>query len=586
MFSLSSFFTERVLQMLGKVLSAAALAGVAATAGIIAKKKKSDFCPECDIRKAVSKLGVHIKSTDTYNNSVALTPPMGWASWNCFRNEISEEKILQTATAMKKCGLLDAGYNFVNIDDCWHSSMRDKDGKLQGDLATFPRGIKPLVDDLNDMGFKVGIYSSNGTLTCEDLPASLGNERIDAETFAEWGIEYFKYDFCHNKPISTKAPLIDKIIITDKNGENEQVLEAENGELYGSAKIIEDNDGAYVSRLDSNLGSVKFSFVNVTCEGEYILTVVFRKNGETEKYATVTVNGKDVYPVTFPPTKAWSKTGRTQITVNLLEGANTLEIKNPIASKMDSAATQYTNMGKELKRATKLYAQKNNVPEKPIVYSICEWGRNKPWKWGAQAGNLWRTTPDIKPIWASILGIYEVNVKLADYSGIGGWNDPDMLEVGNGKLTVEENKTHFTLWCMLNAPLILGNDVRKFIDCDGNVDYNNKILQIVTNKDLIAVNQDKKGMQCRRFKTNAISDILVKPLNKGEVAICFFNKSNSEKQMSVSLREIADLSYTDLANFGAYQFTDLWSKEIDVTTACINARVMPHGVRVFRVKSI
>ncbi len=586
MFSLSSFFTERVLQMLGKVLSAAALAGVAATVGIVAKKKKSDFCPECDIRKAVSKLGVHIKSTDTYNNGVALTPPMGWASWNCFRNEISEEKILQTASAMKKCGLLDAGYNFVNIDDCWHSSMRDKDGRLQGDLATFPRGIKPLVDDLNSMGFKVGIYSSNGTLTCEDLPASLGNERIDAETFAEWGIEYFKYDFCHNKPISTKAPLIDKIIITDKNGENEQVLEAENGELYGSAKIIEDNDGAYVSRLDSNLGSIKFSFVNVACEGEYILTVVFRKNGETEKYATVTVNGKDVYPVNFPPTKAWSKTGRTQITVNLLEGANTLEIKNPIASKMDSAATQYTNMGKELKRATKLYAQKNNVPEKPIVYSICEWGRNKPWKWGAQAGNLWRTTPDIKPIWASVLGIYEVNVKLADYSGIGGWNDPDMLEVGNGNLTVEENKTHFTLWCMLNAPLILGNDVRKFIDSDGNVDYNNKILQIVTNKDLIAVNQDKKGVQCRRFKTNAISDILVKPLNKGEVAICFFNKSNSEKQMSVSLREIADLSYTDLVNFGAYQFTDLWSKEIDVTTACINARVMPHGVRIFRVKSI
>ena len=572
--------------MLGKIISAAVLAGAAATAGYIAKKKNPDFCPECDIRKAVAKLGVHIKTTEKYDNGAALTPPMGWSSWNSFRTEISEKKILQIADAMKKSGLLDAGYNYVNLDDCWHSSTRDADGRLRGDLATFPRGIKPLVEDLNKMGFKAGIYSSNGTLTCEDLPASLGNERIDAETFAEWGIEYFKYDFCHNKAITSKAPLIDKVIITDKNGGNEQILEAENGELYGTAKIVEDKDGSYVSRLDSNMGSVRFSFVNVPEEGEYALTLVVRKAGDNKKYATVTVNDINVYPVDIPPTKAWSRTGRCQITVNLNKGDNTIEIKNPIGSRMDSAATQYINMGKELKRATKLYAEKNNLPEKPIVYSICEWGTNKPWKWGAQAGNLWRTTPDIKPVWASILGIYEVNVKLADYSGIGGWNDPDMLEVGNGKLTVEENKSHFTLWCMLCAPLILGNDIRTFIDADGNVDYDNKILQIVTNKDLIAVNQDKKGVQCRRMKTNAISDILVKPLDKGEVAICFFNKSNAEKDMSVSLKDVANLSYVELNEVGAYQFTDLWSKEIDVTSGSINARVPSHGVRVFRVKSI
>ena len=572
--------------MLGKIISAAVLAGAAATAGYIAKKKNPDFCPECDIRKAVAKLGVHIKTTEKYDNGTALTPPMGWSSWNSFRTEITEEKILQTAEAMKKSGLLETGYNYVNLDDCWHSSMRDKDGRLQGDLATFPRGIKPLVEDLNKMGFKAGIYSSNGTLTCEDLPASLGHERIDAETFAEWGIEYFKYDFCHNKPITSKAPLIDKVIITDKNGGDEQVLEAENGELYGTAKIVEDKDCSYVSRLDSNMGSVRFSFVNVAQGGEHTLTLVVKKAAETEKYATVTVNGKDVYPVVIPPTKAWSKTGRCQLTVELNKGDNTIEIKNPIGSRMDSAATQYINMGKELKRATKLYAEKNNVPEKPIVYSICEWGKNKPWKWGAQAGNLWRTTPDIQPVWASILGIYEINVKLADYSCIGGWNDPDMLEVGNGKLTVEENKSHFTLWCMLCAPLILGNDIREFIDADGNVDYNNKILQIVTNKDLIAVNQDKKGVQCRRMRTNAISDILVKSLDKGEVAICFFNKSNSEKDMSVSLKDVANLSYVELSDVGTYQFTDLWSKEIDVTSGSINARVPSHGVRVFRVKSI
>lgn len=584
--SLSSLFCKGDYNMLGKIISAVVLAGTAAAAGYIAKKKNPDFCPECDIRKAVAKLGVHIKTTEKYDNGVALTPPMGWSSWNSFRTEITEEKILQIAEAMKKSGLLDAGYNFVNLDDCWHSSIRDKDGKLQGDLATFPRGIKPLVEDLNKMGFKAGIYSSNGTLTCEDLPASLGHERIDAETFAEWGIEYFKYDFCHNKPITSKAPLIDKVIITDKNGGSEQVLEAENGELYGTARIIKDKNGSYVANLDSNMGSVRFSFVNIAEDGEYTLTLVVKKAFESDKYAVVTVNDRDSYPVDIPPTKAWSRTGRCQISVKLNKGDNTIEIKNPIGSKMDSAATQYINMGKELKRATKLYAEKNNVPEKPIVYSICEWGKNKPWKWGAQAGNLWRTTLDIRPMWSSILGIYEINVKLADYSGIGGWNDPDMLEVGNGNLTIEENKAHFTLWCMLCAPLILGNDIREFIDVDGNVDYNNKILQIVTNRELIAVDQDKKGVQCRRMKTNAITDILVKPLDKGEVAICFFNKSNSEKDMSVSLKEVANLSYVELSDVGAYQYTDLWSKEIDVTSGAINARVAPHGVRVFRVKSI
>ena len=584
--SLSSLFCKGDYNMLGKIISAVVLAGTAAAAGYIAKKKNPDFCPECDIRKAVAKLGVHIKTTEKYDNGVALTPPMGWSSWNSFRTEITEEKILQIAEAMKKSGLLDAGYEFVNLDDCWHSSIRDKDGKLQGDLATFPRGIKPLVEDLNKMGFKAGIYSSNGTLTCEDLPASLGHERIDAETFAEWGIEYFKYDFCHNKPITSKAPLIDKVIITDKNGGSEQVLEAENGELYGTARIIKDKNGSYVANLDSNMGSVRFSFVNIAEDGEYTLTIVVKKASDTDKYAVVTVNDRDSYPVDIPPTKAWTRTGRCQISVKLNKGDNTIEIKNPIGSKMDSAATQYINMGKELKRATKLYAEKNNVPEKPIVYSICEWGKNKPWKWGAQAGNLWRTTLDIRPMWSSILGIYEINVKLADYSGIGGWNDPDMLEVGNGNLTIEENKAHFTLWCMLSAPLILGNDIRKFIDADGNVDYNNKILQIVTNRELIAVDQDKKGVQCRRMKTNAITDILVKPLDKGEVAICFFNKSNSEKDMSVSLKEVANLSYVELSDVGTYQYTDLWSKEIDVTSGAINARVAPHGVRVFRVKSI
>ncbi len=285
--------------------------------------------------------------------------------------------------------------------------------------------------------------------------------------------------------------------------------------------------------------------------------------------SAVTVDDRDSYPVDIPPTKAWSRTGRCQISVKLNKGDNTIEIKNPIGSKMDSAATQYINMGKELKRATKLYAEKNNVPEKPIVYSICEWGKNKPWKWGAQAGNLWRTTLDIRPMWSSILGIYEINVKLADYSGIGGLESTQIC-LRSVTATLRLRKIRHTLQffgvCFPHRS-ILGNDIREFIDADGNVDYNNKILQIVTNeRACIAVDQDKKGVQCR-MKTNAITDILVKPLNKGEVAICFFNKSNSEKDMSVSLKEVANLSYVELSDVGAYQYTRTFGeKEIDVTS--------------------
>ena len=133
---------------------------------------------------------------------------MGWSSWNLFRHKISEELIKEIADAMAKSGLTEAGYKYVNIDDCWQASTRDAEGKLQCDKIHFPSGIKALAEYVNERGVKLGIYSSNGTHTCEDYPASLLHERIDAETFASWGIEYFKYDFCHNKAISNLAPRI------------------------------------------------------------------------------------------------------------------------------------------------------------------------------------------------------------------------------------------------------------------------------------------------------------------------------------------------------------------------------------------
>lgn len=568
------------------VLSGIAAVGSAIGGGLLYLKKK-DICPVCEVKKAMAKTQIHYTKDEMYNNGAGLTPPMGWSSWNLFRHKIDENVILDIAKAMKDSGLADAGYTYVNIDDCWQSSMRDDNGKLQGDLTTFPHGIKWLVNEVNNLGLKLGIYSSNGTLTCEDLPASLYNERVDAETFAEWGIEYFKYDYCHHVLIPTEAPYIDSISIGGNGVENELVFSAQEGILSGDAKIVYEEDGkSYVKGLSSGMGTITFDSITVENEGEYVLTLVMRKNTCKGQFCVITVNDSDNYDFLIAEQKAFSREGRRQIKIKLQAGKNKILITNPVASPMDSAARQYANMGDELKRATKKYAEENNCNEKKILYSICEWGWNKPWKWGGKAGNIWRTTPDIQPNWASIVGIYEVNVRLSEYAQPGAFNDPDMLEVGNGKLSFEENKSHFTLWAMMAAPLILGNDIRNFINADGTVDKDNKVLSILTNSDVIAVNQDKLGHQCKRIKTNMFNDVLVKPLDNNEIAVCFFNKGKSKAKMSCSISEIHNLIDSKLPKVNAYKCVELWEKTEQNITDNITVEVEPHGVKIFRVSAI
>lgn len=568
--------------------TASILAG-AGTGVLIGKALKGKICPACIAKKAFAATQVHVADVEKYNNGVALTPPMGWSSWNTFRNSIDEKLIKDTAEAMKKAGLLDAGYQYINLDDCWQSSMRTADGKLQGDLTRFPRGIKPLIGEINELGFKVGLYTSNGTGTCEDLPASLYNERVDADTLAEWGVEYFKYDFCHNEAIPTIAPSVIKITLGKPGEEDFCEMQAEHGIVSKGAKIVADEkveSGYMVSNLCGGLGELLFDTIEVPEDGDYSLTIVFRKGGNIRKFLVCQVNNNKEYDCYFPASKGFTPDGRLQIVINLKKGINTLKFYNPVSSRMDSAQRQYTLMGRELQRATKEYAEKTGTPEKPICYSLCEWGMNQPWKWGAKAGNLWRTTHDIKPFWASMLAIYEMNVRLYKYAQIGSWNDPDMLEVGVGKLNMEENKTHFTLWCMMAAPLILGNDVRKFINPDGSVDEDNKVLEILKNKDLIAIDQDIRGIQAKRIFTDGISDILAKPLENHELAVCLFNKSNKPREMSISLAKLHSDPFVDLPIKNSYEATNLWEKETFGLKDKIQVNVAPHGVAVYKIKAI
>ncbi len=537
---------------------------IGAVLGWFIKKKKQGICPFCIIKQHLfkSKITMNIPK-EYYSGGEADTPPMGWSSWNTFRNNIDEQLILDTAAAVKTTGLLEAGYKYINLDDCWQSSMRDSQGKLQGDLSRFPSGIKALTEKINEMGFKMGIYTSNGEYTCEDLPASLGSEKTDAETFAQWGIEYFKYDFCHNVKIPSEAPLVEKIEIKDAEN-NIYVLSSEDAVLTGMAKVKEDKrleTGKYISFLGHGKGRAEFK-VSCNCEGEAVATFSIKKSGNYEKYLVIQVNN-EYYELIIPETKAWSVSGRYQILIKISKGVNKISIFNPVCTRADSAFIQYKRMGEALKNASK---------DKKITYSICEWGKNKPKNWAWNAGNLWRTTPDIRPIWKWIMVIYNVNLKLYRYAGPGHWNDPDMLEVGNGKLTFEENKSHFSLWCMMAAPLILGNDIRKLV----NNNDKNDVLSILKNMRMIEINQDKKGKQCIRYKKTFAFDYLIKELENDNFAVCILNKSGSEKKVNFNLAEAP----AEIVK-GRKKLFDVWAEK-EYEQSEISLKIPAHGCVVFK----
>lgn len=541
--------------------------------------KRNGMCPICYIKKLFHRPS---KITDLhhepdYDAEASLTPPMGWSSWNTFKNNIDEDLIYETAVAMKEKGLLDAGYKYVNLDDCWQSSERDENGELQGDLTTFSRGIPDLVNRINSLGLKVGIYSSNGTETCEDLPASLGNEYKDALTFARWGIEYFKYDFCHNIRVSKYAPLIYGVTVAKRGEKDGTFYPAEQAHLMGLARYMREAKvpgGKYVSGLDANHGAMEYDNITVPEDGEYVLTVNVRKKGQYAKCLMIIVNDEDSYVLDIPSQKPYNVTARFQTVVKLIAGTNKIRLFNPIETKADSEMLQYRKMGKALVKATEKVAQDTNTQRKPITFSICEWGWGKPWVWGKTAGNLWRTTPDIRPVWSYLVNwMYEFNVKKYLSASVGHWNDPDMLEVGNGNLTYNENVAHFSLWCMMASPLILGNDLRSVSD---------DVLNIITNRDLIDIDQDPLGKQAKRLVKGSV-DVLARPLFDGSVALCIFNKSGSTKGYKFDFDALCRDKYVALRQKDNYSITDLWSKEI-TSGKSISAKLPGHSVKVYRIK--
>jgi alpha-galactosidase len=374
---------------------------------------------------------------------LALTPPMGWNSWNRFACDINEQLIREIADTIVSSGMKNAGYVYVNIDDCWHGT-RDSLGFIHPDPVRFPSGMKALADYVHSKGLKLGIYSCAGSKTCGGRPGSRGYEYQDALTYAQWGIDYLKYDWCNTEGLNA--------------------------------------EGAYITMRDA-------------------------------LYAT----------------------GRS------------------------------------------------------VVFSLCEWGNNKPWIWGPATGHLWRTTGDIyncfdcikdHGTWKSwgVTYILDMQDSLRKYAGPGHWNDPDMLEVGNG-MAINEDRAHFSIWCMLAAPLIAGNDIRNM---------SKETKEILTNKEVLAVNQDSLGIQCFRYSKNNNVESWFKPLANGDWAMCILNRSNTPQKFSINWKneKVSDKDFGKETNFAkiTYRLRNLWTKEEAGTTKnSFTTKIPAHDVLMLRL---
>jgi len=243
------------------------------------------------------------------------------------------------------------------------------------------------------------------------------------------------------------------------------------------------------------------------------------------------------------------------------------------------------NEGQQAKAAFKTMSDALKVCGRPIVFSICEWGTNKPWKWGKGIGHLWRTTSDIRNIYEGTvnwggLGIVNIIDKQADlwsYAGPGHWNDPDMLEVGNEGLTYSENVTHFSMWAMLAAPLMAGNDLRNM---------NKEVKQILTNLEVIAVNQDPQGKQAVKFLDMGDREVWVKFLKDGELALCFMNRSPFPWKEKYNWGRLNIYHHGNAVRFKKqiYRIRDLWKhKSLNTTAKPLLLNVLPHGVLMVRL---
>jgi alpha-galactosidase len=358
--------------------------------------------------------------------TLALKPPMGWNDWYQYECKVEDAAVRANADALVSTGMKAAGYIYVNLDDCWQGK-RDTQGIIHPN-SRFP-DMKALADYVHGKGLKFGLYSSPGPKTCAGYEGSFGHEDQDAKTYARWGVDFLKYDWCSAS----------------------QVYKPEE------------------------------------------MQAAYRKMFE-----------------------AIQKTGR------------------------------------------------------PMVYSLCQYGLEAVWRWGASVGgNMWRTTDDIGGdgyVRVALFGFIQDG--LERYAGPGHWNDPDILQIGLGKMSPDEEKTQMTLWCMLAAPLLAGNDLAHMSP---------ETLALLTNPEVISVDQDSAGIQGHRVWKEGPLEVWVKPLADGSKAVAFFNRGLSDLPITAS--------FADIGVGGHAQIRDLWAqKELGSFATQFTAKVPHHGAAMIKVK--
>lgn len=246
------------------------------------------------------------------------------------------------------------------------------------------------------------------------------------------------------------------------------------------------------------------------------------------------------------------------------------DAKTYAAWEVDYLKYDNCNSGKEdLKERYEKMRDALNKTGRAIFYSMCEWGVEDPATWAGAVGNSWRTTGDISDSWGSMISKADANDQWAKYAGAGGWNDPDMLEVGNGGMTMTEYETHFSLWCLMKAPLLIGCDVRNL---------SSDTLRILTNHELIAINQDKLGVQGNKTKVDGTNEIWSGPLSGGSYAVLLLNRGNTATNITASWSDFG------LDPDKEADVRDIWKmKDLGSMKTRVTAMVESHGVAMFKI---
>lgn len=552
-------------------------------------------------------------------------PVMGWNSWNAFGSKNSEELTIAMANAIVDLGLAELGYSYVVLDDGCYKSER-LNGLLANEKVKFPNGFRKLSNYIHGKGLKFGMYNDIGTHLCAgSAVGTCGHEDIDAKTYLEWGVDFLKVDNCYylwdNATFSdernakyTYAPNIRSITVSRQDFKV-TMNAVEDGRIIGrgASKIRDDfmtkdnfktrddfmTRGNYVTNIGTfdgtNIGTTPIGeqsgelefIVNAPSAGEYVISVNFASGEETGvgrwlQLAVGNVENETRYFDNLLPLTQNTDTfiDSEDIRIKLNKGNNIVRLMNH--RRQENTLHSYATLFADLKK----YA-----PDNDIVLAICEWGKTQPQNWGYKVGDSWRILNDITfcvgsdgdpgtAEWssnntASITSQYNKAVIMDEFAGLKkGWNDPDMLVIGMNGLNNAMCRTHMSMWCMMNAPLMLGMDLRRMVRGDD-------LWKIIANKDLISLNQDKLGIQAKRIYCSVDSvapdtayitnndrvDILAKPLENGDIALSFINLSDSRNDgvHTVEVSHIIDLIGHKMVdpdkfkNAKSYYMRNLWT---------------------------